>query len=308
MLKLNRLKRGDTIGIAAVSGPVPDKPNLLKAIKKVEDFGFNVKTADNVFCRKGYLAGEDDERIKGLHDMFKDDEVDGVFCLRGGYGSPRIMNKIDLDIVKNNPKVFLGYSDVTALHIMFNQKADMPTFHGPMPGYDMIADSFDKFSETSLLDCIFSEIPKEIKNPENYELISYVGGKAKGQLVGGNLTLIQYTLGTPNEIDLDGKILFFEDVGEEPYKIDAMLTHLKNCGKLDRCIGFLVGDLKEGTSKNSEVSMDDVIEDVLVPLGKPIISNFRGGHCSPKVTFSLGTEYVMDADNKTIKLTESPFR
>lgn len=297
MIMPKLLKKGDCIGLIAPSSPTPDD-KVIKSKEKLQELGFKVKLGKSCYGRYGYLSGDDELRANDLNFMFKSKDVDGIMCIRGGYGTPRILDRIDYDSIRNNPKVFIGYSDITAIHMALNQLCELITFHGPMASTDMLED-FDEFTKESLIDCIVKGVSiKSIKNPKDHRIQKLVGGYSKGQLIGGNLALIASTIGTPYEIDTCGKILFMEDVDEEPYSIDRMLTQLALAGKLKEASGFVLGDWNDCKSKSQKPSLtlSQVFNDLIVPLNKPTVSNVRAGHCKPMITLPLGLEVSLNAD------------
>ncbi len=310
MNKPKALKVGDTVGLIAPASNTTEE-NVQKSIQMLTSLGFVVKEGKTLYERHGYLAGKDDIRAKDVNDMFADKEVDGIICIRGGSGCLRILDKIDYDIVRANPKVFVGYSDLTVLHIHFTQECDLVTFHGPMVSANMIND-FDDFSRQGLLKMIFGSedgiIP--IENPAGHDLVSLNGGMAIGPLIGGCLSLVVSTLGTPYEIDTKGKILFLEDIGEEPYRIDRMLNNLRLAGKLDDAVGIILGDFKNCDKPtdhyDNNLSLQEVFEDQVLSAGKPTIGNLRSGHCKPMITLPFGVHYRLDADKKELHLLEKP--
>jgi len=306
VIKPKAVKKGATIGIVAPSGP-EDRDKINKGIKVLENMGFKVKLSENAFCKYGYLAGEDDFRAEEINRMFLDDSIDAIIALRGGYGAPRILDKINYEIIKENPKVFIGYSDITALHISINQLCGLITFHGPMVTSDM-AEDFHDFSKESLLRAISntSSLGK-ITNPGGEKILSLSGGRAEGILTGGNLSLICSTLGTSYEIDTEGKILFIEDIDEEPYSVDRMLTQLKLSGKLEKARGIIIGDWNNCVPEDPEKSLTlmEIFEDILLPLKKPIIYNVKAGHCNPMITLPLGAKISIDGDKGEIYIEES---
>ncbi|QZY54445.1 S66 peptidase family protein [Crassaminicella profunda] len=288
---------GDTIGVVAPAGPVSkERADGAKAV--LEEMGFKVKMGESCYLLYGgYLAGEDEIRAKDVNQMFGDKEVDAIICIRGGYGCTRMMDFLDVELIKKNPKIFVGYSDVTALHLLFNQKADLATYHGPMVVSNMLA--FNSFTKESFFHVINEKEDIELKNPKNHEMKVMVKGFAKGQLVGGNLALIAATMGTPYEIETKGKILFIEDIGEKPYSIDRMLTQLALAGKLENCEGIILGDFADCEDDEGFTSFE-VLENIIKPFGKPTVYNFRSGHCEPMITLPLGRVCELDATNKKI--------
>lgn len=306
MLKPKALKLGDKIGITATSGPAPTE-NIKLAKKWLERQGFKVELAPSCFASRGYLAGGDKLRADNLNYMFADKEIDGIICLRGGYGATRILDKVDFDAVKANPKIFVGYSDITALHIAFNQISKLVTFHGPTASPD-IAGELDDFSKGEFLRAVTDTKPMaHIPNPQDIKIRTLVGGKACGIIVGGNLSMICATIGTQYEIDTRGKILFLEEIGEEPYRIDRMLTQLALAGKFDDAAGFILGDWNDCESKIYEdsLSLMEVLKDIIVPYEKPTIFNLKAGHCKPEVTLPLGINTLLDADGGRLIIKES---
>jgi len=301
MIKPKPLKKGDCIGLVAPASPTPEE-KVIASKEKLEELGFRVKVGRSCCAKYGYLSGKDDLRASDLNLMFMDNYVNGIMCIRGGYGTPRILDKIDYAIIRNNPKVFIGYSDITAIHIALNQICKLVTFHGPMASTDMLKE-FDEFTKESLINCITSEETiGSVKNPEGYKIETLVGGYTEGGLVGGNLSLIAATIGTPFEIDTRGKILFMEDIDEEPYSIDRMLTQLALAGKLDNALGFILGDWNNCTAKPNEPSLTltEVFNDLIVPLNKPTVYNVKAGHCKPMITLALGLDVALDADKGEI--------
>lgn len=293
------LKPGDVIGLVAPASPV-DKPEKVDAsVLKLEEFGFKVKVGRSCREKYGYLSGSDEVRAEDVNIMFADKEVDGIMCLRGGYGTPRILDRLDYDIIRRNPKVFVGYSDITAIHIALNQLCGLATIHGPMPSSDMLED-FDDFSRCSFFRTVMSGEPLgELENPPEMAINTMVGGRSRGIIVGGNLSLIAATIGTPFEIDTRGKLLLLEEVDEEPYSIDRMLTQLRLSGKLDDCCGIILCDWRNCGAKDPDrsLTLEEVFENDIKSLGKPTISNFKAGHCKIKVTVPLGVDASLDADN-----------
>lgn len=301
-MKASVWKKGDTIGIVSPAGPIK-REELEQGIKIVESLGLHVKLGKHVFDKYGYLAGSDSDRAADLNDMFKDNEVKGIICARGGYGSGRIVELLDYEVIKQKPKVLLGYSDITYLHTAIRQRTGLITFHGPMVASDMGESDFAKLSY-DLLQQFF--IPQDVVYTTAISpLEAIVHGRAAGALVGGNLSLLTSTLGTPDEIDTKGKLLLLEDVSEPPYKIDSMLNQLKLAGKLDQAAGILIGDFTDCEAKDPETSLsfDQVLVDYLTDLEKPVLKGFRIGHCNPNITVPLGTEATMDTKTKTLQVS-----
>jgi len=302
------LKKGDTIGLVGASSATPPE-SLLQAIEAVEKLGFKVVVGDSCRKRHGYLAGSDELRAHDVNRMFQDSSIDGIFCIRGGYGAAKILPRLDFEMIKKNPKVFAGYSDVTALHIALNQLCDMVTYHTPMPSTEFIKPEMDGFTWSSFRENITMTENNNyyLENPTNQEMTTLVAGEAVGQLVGGNLTLVTASLGTPYEIDTKGKILFLEDIDEYERSIDRMLTQLKLSGKLDDVAGLLLGAWTNCGPQNpnkpeQSLRLQTIFEEILVPLKKPILMDIACGHCLPTMSLPLGRKITLNTETKIIKV------
>ena len=300
MLYPRQLRKGDTVGIICPSSAIPsDKIEKVKSC--VENMGYKTKLADNldkVFA--GYMAGDGDERAKWVNKMFADPEVDAIFCVRGGDGSSRLMPYLDYEIIKANPKIFVGYSDVTNIHMALNQICGMVSFHGPMISSNMVDGLTDEES-TSFFDTINAESDFDYKNPKGYEIKKLKGGKAIGNLVGGNLSLLSASIGTPFEVESEDNILFIEEVCEPMSKIEKWVFHLRNAGKFDKCRGIVLGQFTK--VENEEEPCYDENEVTLAALRNldiPVVCNVQSGHGKPMMTLPLGTLCTLDADEGRI--------
>ncbi|MBS4534840.1 LD-carboxypeptidase [Clostridium sp. D2Q-14] len=294
MIKPRMLKKGSTIGLVAPASDAP-KGNVNKSIKYLKSIGFKVKVGESCYSKKGFLAGKDVLRAKNINEMFVDKSVDAVFCIRGGYGVHRILDKIDYNLIKENPKIFMGYSDITALHIAINKICDLITFHGPMTVSDM-KDGLDELSLQYLKKIIMTSNDLiEVNNPKENKIKTLVKGKVEGEIIGGNLALVSATIGTPYEIDTDDKIFFIEDIGEYTFSIDRMLMQLKLAGKLDNLRGIVLGDFNNCIPQDkNDHTLIEVFQDILVPLNIPIIYNLKSGHCTPNIVLPLGGKVEID--------------
>ncbi len=226
-IKPKKLQKGDLIGIISPASSVDDPGKLEKSVSYLEKLGYKVKIGGNVGKVNGYLAGTDKERVDDLHSMFSDKNVKAVFCLRGGYGAARLLDKIDYKIIKNHPKIFVGYSDISAIQLAIFYKAGLITFAGPMPGVDFY-DEVSPFTEEMFWKLLTS--PKKFgrfNNPDNENILSLNSGSASGRVVGGNLSVISGLIGTEYLPDLKDKILLIEEIGEMPYRIDRMLNQFR---------------------------------------------------------------------------------
>ncbi|TKI62871.1 LD-carboxypeptidase [Lysinibacillus mangiferihumi] len=306
MIVPKALLKGDTIGLLSASGATPPE-KLAPAIASIEKLGFNVIVGETCRVRHGYLAGSDELRAYDVNEMFRNPHVNGIFCIRGGYGATKILPRLDYEMIQANPKVFAGYSDVTALHIAFNQKCNLVTYHTPMPSTEFIQQNMDHYTWDSFLNCVMATdtMPFLLENPPQQPMTTLQTGTATGQLVGGNLTLITASLGTPYEIDTKGKILFLEDIDESEQRIDRMLTQLKLAGKLDDAVGLLLGAWTNCGPENPKhpeqsLSLNTIFKEILTPLKKPIVSNLACGHCLPTMSLPLGRIITVDAETQNI--------
>jgi len=305
--KPRALRQGDTLGLIAPSGSLKDLGLVEHAAAMLRNHGFRPKLGESCRSIYGYLAGADALRAADVNAFFADPEVMGIVCLKGGYGTPRILDALDYATIRRNPKVFVGYSDITALHLALNRHGSLPTFHGPMGVSDTLLQG-DEFSTASWLKSLTSSAPLgRLENPpEASPMFALVGGVAHGPMVGGNLSLIAATMGTPFEIEARGRILFFEDIDEHPYRIDRMLTQLRLAGKLDECAGIVLGDWNNCVPEEGTRSLElmEIFRDLLVPTGKPTLAGFQAGHCYPMITFPFGVEAVLDTDSLSLELVE----
>ena len=310
MLKPKPLKKGDTIGLVGVSGALQNpEERYPKMMEAIDALGYKVIVADSCREQYGYLSGSDASRARGLNQMFADDRVDAVVCMRGGYGVARMLDQVDYDIIRANPKIFLGYSDITALHTAIHEKVGMVTFHGPMPSTCWT--KFDDFTRESMLRALTSTEPLgELKNPEGMEPECVVPGVCEGTLVGGNLSLIASACGTPYALDVEGKVLLLEDIGEKIYRLDSMLTQLRQAGMFEKCAGVVLGGFTDCTVEyeNYALVLEDIVRDIIVPAGKPVLANMSIGHMDTKITVPLGVRCRLDATNGVLEITESALR
>lgn len=290
-----KLKTGDTVGVIAPASP-PVAEKLDAAVQYLKKLGLRVKIGRASGKKHGYLAGTDEERLRDFHDMFQDPSVKAVICACGGYGTGRIAEKIDFDVIKSHPKIFWGYSDITFLHMAIQKRTNLITFHGPMLSSDIGKEDVHPLTKQSFQQ-LFQKMSLTLTEDVS-PLEAVVKGKAKGELIGGNLALLVTTLGTPFEIDTRGKLLFIEDIDEEPYKIDRMLNHLKMAGKLSDAAGILLCDFHDCIPKkrSESLTLKEIIEDYIVPEGKPALSGFQIGHSSPNIAIPIGAEGMLDTE------------
>ncbi|MDY0409476.1 LD-carboxypeptidase [Virgibacillus soli] len=300
MILPQRLQKGDTVGIIAPAGP-PNQKQLKQSYSFFQELGLHVKLGKFTQSVYGYLAGTDEQRLIDFHEMVRDSTVKAIFFARGGYGTGRLIPNIDFQLIRNNPKIMWGYSDITYLHTAIRQQTGLVTFHGPMAASDVGDPTFDALSAQSFQQ-LFT--PVKLHYTEAISpLHTYVSGKATGRLVGGNLSLLVGTLGTPYEIETKGNILLIEDIGEVPYQVDAMLNQLLLAGKLQEVAGIVVGDFAHSEGgKGPTLSLQDVFSHYFSTLSCPVMAGFRIGHCFPHFAIPLGTEAMLDTTKKELKI------
>ena len=307
MIKPHKLSSRNKVAIIAPS--FSTEPKFLKiAEESVRFLGLKPILFPSCQAQHGYFAGTDATRAKDINDAFRDESIEGILCLRGGYGTPRLLNMLDYDMIKSNPKLFLGFSDITALHTAFQAICKMTTIHGPMPTDDWRI--MDGYSLESLKSNLFSAAPSGlISNPPTEKIETICSGKAEGILVGGNLSLLTATLGTPYEVDTKNKILFIEEVEERPYRIDRMLTSLALADKFSDCAGIIFGtwsDCEETIyPADRSLQLDQIFHEIIDQYKKPAVNNLRAGHVSPQISLPLGTHVFLDAGSGTVEFLEA---
>lgn len=290
---------GARVALIAPAGPVPED-RLLPAAEAVRYFGLEPVVYESCRARHGYLAGDDALRARDVNRAFLDPSIDGILCIRGGYGAQRLLDRLDYRGIREHPKFFAGYSDVTALHTAFNQICGFVTYHTPMPStelYKVLSGGLDGYTLESFRSVLFGIPTGPVENPPGMEPRCFSPGRAEGILTGGNLSLVSSSLGTPWEIDTRGRILFLEDVDETPYRIDRMLTQLKNAGKLQECAGLLLGWWTNCGSEGEDgaLSLEEVFRELL-PQGIPVLADLACGHTLPTMSLPMGAPVEMDAD------------
>lgn len=309
------LREGDTIAMVVPASPVPCEP-IERAIQRLEAKGFGVKTYGNLYRDHGYLAGDDTLRANELMQAFADSEVAAVFPARGGTGVTRLLDRLDYDIIRANPKILAGFSDMTALHSALQNKTGLVTFHSPHPkdGIGQVDDMSDLTARTywrALLADSYDgqvgyEIPLTGAERETIETMS--PGVARGRIVGGNLALVSAVMGTPYEVQTSGNLLLLEDINEQPYRVDRLLSQLKLAGKLDEVAGVILGQFTDCEAPEDEASLtlEEIFADYLGDLGVPIVCNFPTGHCRDNATLPLNVEAELNADLRSLKLLCNP--
>ena len=301
MIFPDKLKKGDTVAIIAPSSSV-SKEQAESCKKLVEEMGYNVKMGKCTYQSiHGYSSGTGVEKAEEINQMFADKEVKAIWCIRGGDSSSHAMDKLDFDIISNNPKIFVGYSDITNLNVNFNQKCGFITFHGPMVKSNML-NRYDDFTKNGFENALNMENELVLENPSGEDFEVMMGGYAEGIIVGGNLSLLVSMIGTPYEVDTKGKILFIEDVDEEVRRLDRMMYQLKYSDKLDDAAGIIFGDFTDCVNKTKgDYTVVEMLKDILSDYKKPVMYNIKSGHCFPMSTIPLGAKCSMDTNGKLIK-------
>lgn len=310
LLKPKKLNKGDVIGIISPASLPNDLTKIEKGVNYLEKLGYRVEVGKNVEKSYGYLAGSDEERLDDLHAMFKNKNVKAIINIRGGYGSGRLLDKINYNLIKKNPKIFVGYSDITALQMAFLKKTGLVTFAGPMLAVDFWKDEVDPFTEEFFWKMISStkKIGKLI-NPDKENFYTLTKGRGEGKLIGGNLSLISSLLGTPYQPDFNNSVLLLEEIGEEPYSIDRMFYQLKYATNSFKNIkGIIIGRFADCYIKDKDIpslTLNDVISDYFGELKIPVIYNVKHGHIEQNLTIPWGLKTKMNASRNFIEIAES---
>ncbi len=312
MLKPKMLAAGATIGVVAPASPAERPSELPRAKHYLEEMGFHVVIAPHVDLRKGFVAASETERAADINAMFADPAIDAVCCARGGYGSAQIIRHLDFDLIRRNPKIFTGFSDITSLHLAINRLVGLVTFHGPGLGR-FNPEELSDYTKTQFFKALTGTAPLgdiPLSDPKKW-LHTISDGVAEGELIGGNLTLLCASLGTPFQPDTRGKVLFLEDVDTEPWMMDHNMSHLRNAGLLDEVVAVVIGECRNCVPYDykpgflSDTSVEEVFEYYLKPLGVPAVYGFPLGHTDDLATLPLGVRVRLDATQKRFTVLES---
>jgi len=311
--KPTHLEPGDTIGVVSPASAPPNPQAIDDSVAAILRLGFKAKLGRNVRQRAGFLAGADRERASDLMAMFLDRRVKAIVCVRGGYGSARLLELLDYSLLRSHPKILVGYSDITALHCALLTRANLISFHGPMLKSDLIKQDLPDFTWQGLVRTLTrSAPPGSICQGYRKQTVSVLRpGRVSGRLMGGNLSILCGSLATPFQPSFKRKILFFEEVNEVPYRIDRMLTQLLNAGLLQQVAGIAIGlnrnckDPKAATAKEYRQSSADVFAERLLPLKVPIVSGLPFGHVSHNATLPVGGRATLDGDLGDLVITEA---
>ncbi|MDX1752417.1 MAG: LD-carboxypeptidase [Salinimicrobium sediminis] len=306
-----RLKKGDTIGIVSPAGAIYESEPYEIAVESMEAMGLKVKLGEYVRTRHGHLAGTDEQRAEEFNEMWRDPDVDAIICLRGGSGAARILPLLDYETIEKNPKIFIGYSDITALHLAIYKKTGLVTFHGPLA-----TSTWNNFAAEHFQKLLFEAEAVQYENPSDKgglltqtrnRIRTITPGTATGGLLGGNLSVLTNIMGTPYfPENWENSILYLEDVGEKIYAVDRMMTQLQLGGVLEKISGFIFGKCTEcdpgGSSGYGSLTLEEVIDHYIKPLGIPAFSGAMIGHINDNVTIPNGIRAEMDAEKGTFKL------
>ena len=306
-----RLRAGDMVGLIEPAGFTADAFDLALVSETIAAMGLKPKPARHLLDRHGYFAGRDEERAADVNAMFADPDVRAVFAVRGGWGCARILPFLDFTMIRAHPKLLVGFSDITALHLAFAARAGFPTIHGPNA-----ASSWSRFSWDAFRAVAFDGATPTLTNPPGKEdrlvqragrIRTFRGGQASGRLLGGNLTVLAALMGTPWLPDFGGAILFLEDVDEAPYRIDRMLTQLALAGVLGSVAGVVFGQCTGCDAKEASYggfTLSELLQQHLAPLGVPAFQGAAFGHVANQFSLPVGVRAEIDADLGSIRLLE----
>jgi muramoyltetrapeptide carboxypeptidase len=310
-IKPKKLAKGDLIGIISPASSAEDSTAIENGVRYIESLGYRTLLGKNVGKIRGYLAGTDEERVEDIHQMFGDKKVKAIFCLRGGYGAFRLLDKIDYELIQKNPKIFVGFSEITVLQMAFLRKVNLVTFAGPMV-VSNFSNKINKYTEENFWRTITSTtkperiIIKDIKNLSKTRI-----EETSGRLVGGNLSVFNALLGTEYLPELKNKILFLEEVNEPPYKIDRMLNQLKLNKILKKLNGIILGSFQECVEpdkKKNTLTLDEIFDDYFKNMKVPLIHSFPHGHIKDIVTLPFGLKVRINSKEMHVEFMENCVR
>jgi muramoyltetrapeptide carboxypeptidase len=306
------LRPGARVALVAPAGPLLERDDLTRAAELVRALGLEPEIARNAGAHHGYLAGTDAERVADLNAALQDPDIAAIWCIRGGYGVTRILRDVDFSAFRERPRPVIGYSDITALLVALHRESGVPTFHGPIARHGLTAFAREHFERVLMQPAPaghLGRLPVDAGRlvPVENRIVTLAPGRAEGWLVGGNLTLLQCLIGTPFMPRLSGAILFLEDIGEEVYRIDRMLSHLQLAGALDGIAGIALGRFTETGRRGADGAMglDRVLAHYLEPLGVPVAMGFPIGHIDDQWTLPIGVRARLDADRGELELLEA---
>jgi muramoyltetrapeptide carboxypeptidase len=307
-IRPKRLSKGELIGLVTPGSSVSEE-ELTDCISNLERLGFRTTYNDTVLSEYGYFAGPDQERASELMDMFGREDVDAIWCVRGGYGSIRILDLLDYKVIRQNPKVLIGYSDITAILTAIYQESGLVTFHGPVGTSDFNGFSKKSIRKVLMYPGVKYKYPykreKDTKENPEYDRYTLTGGQAEGELIGGNVSVLDSIIGTRFEPDFENKIVYLEDIGEKTYRVDKMVFHLLSGTNLKQAAGIVMGIFAEcNVNEAPTLSLKTALDDLLMPLGIPVSYGLSFGHIKRMATIPTGIRAAMDADKNTFRLLE----
>jgi len=311
LIKPPRLRNGDTIALVTPGSYITEQEKE-ESINNLRGLGFNVTYSDRLMQKNGYFSATDEERAADLNEMFERKDVQAIMCARGGYGCARILPFLNYELIENNPKILIGFSDVTAIQYALYKRNNLITFHGPVS-----ISTFSSFSIKNFQNVLLNpseELKLENSKTDNnfnpYGITVITEGKVEGELIGGNLSIVVSMIGTDYDIELSGKIIFLEEFLEEPYRIDRMLTQMIQAGKFANAAGIALGVFKmcepskTNPSFSDSFSLIEVLKDRLGNLGIPVVYGLSFGHIADKFTLPFGVTAELNSDTKQLKLLE----
>jgi len=312
IIKPSKLKEGDKLALITPGSYISIEEKE-ESIENLKELGFELEYSDRLMLKNGYFSASDKERAEDINEMFERNDIKGIVCARGGYGCARTLPHINYNLVKENPKVLIGYSDVTALLYGIYKKTGLITFHGPV-GISSYNDFSKKYFKQVLINPVEELEFISSSSGKNYNIYgrtTIAAGSANGELVGGNLSIVISLIGTEYDIDTKGKIIFLEEFLEEPYRVDRMLTQMLQAGKFNNTAGVALGVFKmcesnkENPSFSNSFTLMEVLKNRLSDLKIPVVYGMSFGHVKDKFTIPFGIKAELDADNYKLKLLEA---
>lgn len=306
-----RVSPGSRVALIAPAGPLLERDDLTRAVELCRALGFEPVPGPNALRRHGYLAGTDAERLADLNAALRDSTVDAIWCLRGGYGITRILDQVEFAALAERPRAVIGFSDITALLLAVTSATGVASFHAPVARAPLTGFSREHFDRVLGRGAAAGRLgrlrpPADVLAPRNPRIVALRGGTAEGPLAGGNLSLLTRLIGTRHFPELEGRLLFLEDVGEDLYRIDRMLAHLRMTGALDQVAGVIVGqftEMKRGTGDGA-LGFDEVLATYLEPLGVPVAYGFPIGHVDDQWTLPIGVRARLDATAGEVEILD----
>ncbi len=310
-LKPPCLRRGDLIGIVSPASTPSTQEKVEKGVRYLEGLGYRVEIGRHAMAQYGYLAGTDEERAADFNDMLHNRAVKAIFALRGGYGTPRILDLIDYRSARRDPKILVGYSDITGLQLAFLRKTGLVTFSGPMVAVEMW-DHIDPFTEENFWRIVTSgSSVGRLQNSGDEPLVAHNKGRASGIIVGGNFSLLASLIGTPYLPDLRNAILILEDVDEAPHRVDRMFAQLRHTGILKNIAGLVLGkftDCVPGDPSKPHLTIEQVLQETVSAVRCPVLTNLQYGHIAKKLTIPFGVRATLDTRTTSLRVTEGAVR